>query len=259
MRADAEEKVLDGCIVDRLLPFHRGVDLTTTMKTLAEENRKRRHNRQTVLWIGLVGGAFLLLAEIWFAIRDRKAPDLGGLAGPFVLLTATAAFTRPHKDALKQVEAWANRESAGFLLEAYATTDEKDVREVGTRALPIALAEIDSADDLDDYQRGLLYRVVSTRNDVPVVSAAIACIRRTAGPEAIPYLEAFHRKTERHRKAEWQRLGQQALMVLPEIRIRTARRIIERKLQAAQDATAVNEVRLGFDETQDEAHTRLQG
>ncbi len=211
---------------------------------LAKENAARRKNR---FWIpAIFGGGVLILLILnliqWIARGEPM--EFESYLPMLALLGIGAAFTTTHKDALKRISEIANRESAGYLLEAYATADERDVKEVCRTALPSALAQVTEADDLDNYQRGLLNKLLSVREPQEIAGEALNCVGRIAGPESIKALEDFQASASKHKDASWERLGSQALMVLPDIRIRTARQIIDRKLSESQVSSEEEAVRL---------------
>lgn len=207
------------------------------MEVLAEENRKRRANRKmlTQLLAGIGGALVVLVGLVWILKGDP--PELTSMASLFCLFGAASAFTATHKAALKRVGELATKETAGYFLEALSTTGERDVIEVCEEALPVALSQVELPEDLDDYQRGLLYKLLSTSRKPEVAAAALECGGRIAGVEAILAYEKFHESASRHKDAQWQRLGARALQLLPDIRMRAARKIIEQKLGAAEAAT----------------------
>lgn len=206
--------------------------LSEVIRTLADENQKRRSTRLVINWI--FGGGIVLLLVLYGLnyLKSGQVPDWSGIAPFLALVGAGAAFSATHKDALKKASQFANKESAGFLLEAYSTTDERDIREVCLTALPGSLDDIDSADNLDAYQRSLLYKILNAKSPKVLVAAALRCIHRTSGKEAIPYLEQFKTAAQKHKDPEWNKLGGRALEALPDVRIRVARELIERRIHS---------------------------
>jgi hypothetical protein len=123
----------------------------------------------------------------------------------------------------------------GFLIEAYGTTSEKDIAEVCERALLKALPLVESEDDFDDFQRGLLYRSLKKTNSPDLAEAILDVVHRIGGSEAIPFLEDFRTVTGRRKGTDWERLSTRSLSVLPDLRMRVARAIIEQRTQADQE------------------------
>ncbi len=225
------------------------VDLATAglpelLDILSKENATRRSNRLALNWLLGVGGGILALLMLASWLRDGKTPDFGSLVPLIALLGAGAAFTSVHKQALKRISEIQTKESAGYLLEAYLTSEERDIREVCLAALPGALASVEESSDLDPYQRGLLYKLLSTKQPKQLVAAALQCSEQIAGPEAIDALEKFRLAASKHKDATWQRLGNHALEVLPTIRMRTAREIIESRVRSTQERYDVEVDRL---------------
>lgn len=214
------------------------------LTVLAEENAKRRKNRQVINSILVWTSVFFLLAWSFIWFTRRELPDIAGMAAMLALIGSAAGFTARHKTALSQMREFANRESAGYLLEAYATSPEKDIREIGEQALPLALSRVESPEDLDDYQCGLLYKQLNFQNPPPLVAAALECIGLIAGKESIPLLEKFHQDAILKPDPEWQRLGHRALQLLPDVRIRVARVIIEKRTVEIESATEASHLRL---------------
>ncbi len=200
------------------------------LKILVAENAKRRESRKWLLVTFAVGGALLLFLKVFAAIRNGESPDFGSLMPLLALCGAGAAFSTQHRKALTDMSQLATRESAGFLVEALVTTDEKDVREVCVAGLLKALPLVENANDFDDYQRGLFYRLFSTAYSPDLVAVALESAKKVSGAEGISALEKFYRTANANKDPIWQRLGNRAQQILPDIRIREARRIIEARL-----------------------------
>ncbi len=208
--------------------------LSELLEILAKENATRRNGRLALKWSMGVGVSFLLLLMLFLWMRSGKTPDFGSLAPLLAIVGAGAAFSSVHKQALKRISEFQTKESAGYLLEAYITSEERDVREVCLAALPGALVAVTESSDLDAYQRGLLYKLFATSRPKELVAAALECSERIAGPEAIESIEKFRTSVAKHKDPAWQRLGERALQILPTIRMRTAREIIEARIRRVQ-------------------------
>jgi len=208
------------------------------IETLAKETARHRKAKKTTqnILLGCMGGIAFLYILLWIA--TKKAPDFTSFAGLTGLIGSGAALTGNHKAVLKEAGKLASREAAGPLLEAYVESEEKSVIEVCREALPKALDKVNSPEDFDPYQRGLLNKVLNLRYPIAVVASAVECMGRVSGVEVIPALERFQSDAVKDKRPEWQRLGQRALQILPDVRIRVAREIIDRKLSEAEKLRA---------------------
>lgn len=208
------------------------------LEVLAQETARHRKTRETTHAIiyGSLAGIVFLYVLLW--VINKSSADLTSLAGLVGLIGSGAALTNKHKEALKEAGKLGTKEAAGPLLEAYVDSDEKSVIEITRAALPQALAQVDSADDFDAYQRGRLNKLLTPRYPITVVAAAVECMGRVSGLEAIPALEKFQVEASKDKRPEWQRLGQRALQILPDVRMRWAREIIDRKLSEAEKLRA---------------------
>ena len=215
--------------------------LVDLLATLATENKKRRENIRTFNWFFgiLVGAVVLLQLALWFS--GKSPSDFTSYSSLFVLIGAGAAFTGTHKAALRRLEELAIPESAGFLVEAYATSLERDVTEVSERALLKALPLVNDAESFDDYQRGLLYKSLKKTKSADLAEAILDVTRRIGGSEAIPYLEEFRGIAAKRKGAEWERLSNRALGALPDLRLRVARAIIEQKVREDQERSSAEQ------------------
>ena len=230
-KSESEKKILEAPINE-------------VLSVLADENKKRRQSRNALNWCIGVGFGILALAQIVLWIKGRGMLDFQSLSSIFVVFGAGAAFTGMHRAALQRTEELATPESAGFLIEAYATSEEKDVKEVCERALIKALPLVESADTFDDYQRGLLYKTLRRTKNLELAEAIIDVARRIGGREAIPYLEDFRTSAEKRKGAGWERISLKALSSLPDLRVRVARAIIEQRVREDEERSmAVQELR----------------
>jgi hypothetical protein len=221
-----------------LKPSENDLDHATPeelLQILAAENETRRRNRK-LLFSCLVGGAALLigLQLISWLIKGKAPDDFGSVLSLAALIGAGMSFTGRHQAALRSAQRMADPRLAGFLVEAYATNGEKPIEQAAREGLLRSLPMLDDPEMLDPYQRGLLYKIPGPRADKELTSAALGAIGRVAGPEAIPYLERFRAQTEGNKDPERRRLADLALQILPDVRIRAARAIIERRAQESR-------------------------
>ena len=228
------------------------------MDTLAIESAKRRVKQQGLMTVFLgvmIGLAFLMI----FFAKKHQGPDLSSIVPILIAVMGSGvAFTSSHKAALKEASRLATREAAGFLLEAYVSSEEKEVTAICRAALPESLSLVQSPDDFDDFQRGLLNKVMVARYPIQVVAAAVECAGRISGAEAIPALEKIHFAALKKKQPEWQRLGNRALQVLPDVRMRVARKIIEKRVGEAQSSTLETMARIQTDSDDEPLHQEVQ-
>ncbi len=204
------------------------------LRVLAAENKKRRDNRTGINWCLGIAIGVLLVAQAILLIRGRGFMDYSTFFSLIVLFGCGVAFSNTHKAALERMEELATRESVGFLIEAYATTSERDITEVCERALLKALPLVESEDDFDGYQLGLLYGSLRKTNSLPLAEGILDATQRIGGSEAIPYLEEFRASASKRKEQGWDRLATKSIGVLPDLRVRVARAIIERRLEESE-------------------------
>jgi hypothetical protein len=221
--------------------------LHLALATLAKENEQRRQTRRVLVWTIGIGVAVLLVLKLISWYRSGTLKDIWDLAPLLALMGAGAAFTSQHRNALETVARLATRETAGYIIEAYATTEERDIRKLCESALPQALSQVESPDDIDDYQRNLLYKLLRGKAPLPVHAAAVECVGRIAGAEALPAIESFVATNKNHAEVERSRLADRAFQILPDVRIRAARRIITERSTASDSAATVEADRLRVD------------
>lgn len=218
-------------------------DLSTLTATeiidiLAKETARHRQTKKVTqgIMLGCMGAIAFLYLLLW--IVKKSAPDFTTFAGLTGLIGSGAALSGTHKAALKEAAKLGSRQAAGPLVEAYVESQERSVIEVCREALPQALAAVESAEDFDPYQRGQLSKLLNVRYPIAVVSAAVECMGRVSGKEVIPTLERFQAEAVKDKRPDWQRLGQRALQILPDVRMRVAREIIDRKMSEAEKLRA---------------------
>lgn len=215
------------------------------LSVLIEENRKRRYNRKVLAWT--FGGGFALLIGlhlILWLVKGKAPDDIASMASMMGLIGAAAAFTPRHKAALRAAERFEDPRLVGFLLEARHTADAKDTLEACEAGLMRSLPKLEDPEMLDPYQRNLLYRLLNAKKSPALVELGLEAAVRTAGSEAIPALERFRTEAEKSENGEMRRLGARALQILPDLRIRKARAIIEERVGTAQRETDDQRARL---------------
>ena len=223
------------------------VNLSTAedaLRVLAEENAKRRKGRNALVWslgIGLSVLAILILA-VW--IWKGRPPDLTSLTSLLVLGGAAASFTASHRAALTASAQFEDPRLVGFLLEARITSEEKDINEATEAGLAKSLPLLDDPELLDPYQRHLLHRFLNQTQNKELARLTLGAIKRVSGKEAIPTLEAFREAKSKAKDPEWQRIGEAALLVLPDVRLRAARKIIESRSEEAKAEAEEQHIRL---------------
>lgn len=214
------------------------------LSVLADENRKRRQGRTALYSTLTLGFGILTLLYLALWITKGQGPDVTTFFSLAGLLGIGVAVSGRHKQALQSASKLARPEFVGYLAEAYATSDEKDVYEPAREGLILALPLLQDAEMLDAKQRGYLYGQLGTHRPIRLVREVLGAIHRVAGAEALPYLERFHLSAGKHQDAEWRRLGERALQILPDVRIRVARGIIESKSSEATGAIQVDAERI---------------
>lgn len=214
------------------------------LRVLAEENAKRRKGRNVLVWSLGIGLAVLTILVLAVWIWKGRPPDLTSLSSLLVLGGAAASFTASHRAALKAASQFEDPRLVGFLLEARISSEEKDIIEATEAGLAKSLPLLDEPELLDPYQRHLLHRFLNHTQSKDLARLTLGAIKRVSGSEAIPTLEAFREAKSKAKDAEWQRIGEAALLVLPDVRLRVARKIIESRSEAVKAEADEQQLRI---------------
>lgn len=200
----------------------------TILAVLIEENRKRREGRKWLFWL-LGGGTvvLLILMLINFLVSGRRPEDISSLASLVAMIGVSAAFTSSHRAALESAKKLADPRFAGYFAEALSTAQERDVKEICTLGLLNSLPLVQNAAEIEDSQLGYLYRLVKPTQEPKLLFEVLEAIRRVGGSEGVAPLEIFRDHMAKSSAVDAQSLHDLTSMVLAEIKLRTARKIIE--------------------------------
>lgn len=139
---------------------------------------------------------------------------------------------------LKSLSGYVEPELLGFVLEA-KQIESLQTWSVAHETLKQMLPSVEPAhyENLTSGQRNTLLKVLNPIEKPILLKPLLASIRRCAGQEAIPFLEAFFEKSKKHKSVEIRQLGAIAHEILPEVRIRVARALISERLEAETATT----------------------
>lgn len=204
---------------------------------LAEKSAAHRANCRAMM--GCVGGiavVTVLAAVASWVVKGRFPVDfLTSVISTFACFGAAAAISTGHRRALKIAADNADPRLTAYLLEATAYA-ESDVVQIAYSSLIDRLPAVTPADyhAWTPEQRGALLRSLAASNDPAYLTEALRAIRRCAGPEAIARLDEIPRKSAPKAKQEqWGQVQNLARMASAEVRMRSAREIVDRELAAS--------------------------
>lgn len=231
-------------------PTEPSADAQQVLDALEQEGKKYRARRKWRLWLACGWGLTLLLLLALNKFFDVQVPGyvefIVNLALPCLGYTSLS-----HRWALKKAARNGDKETAPFLLEALVMPD-KEIRKAAQWSLTKSLPTLTDDDQsiFDPYQRGILYRqlgaLVTSRfgpNGPPFIEAVLNAIHRTGGAEAVPYIEDFEQRARR-RGGAWRKLADHALLVLPDLRMRAAKQIIDKKVDEVTTSSEFDRERL---------------
>jgi len=206
-------------------------ELLSLLQRESESLAKRRRVMQGLLlgFLALFIGAVI---TSWIVHKQFPEEMLSILTCTFSVGAAVAA-TGTHRRALKRAIRESDPRLTGYLLEATSLPDS-DMPKLAREWLKSTLPLIDSPVQLTPKQRDYLYKSLFGRADKAYLSVTLEAIRRIGDRAAIPYLEALvdRKPSPRHRSAI-DHLSDLAQTVLGDVRMRSARTIIEEKTTTA--------------------------
>lgn len=218
---------------------------------LERESRRYRSRRKWRIWLGVAWFAVLcsmVAAESFFGLNLNSL----WIHSVNIILPCLGLMTFAHKRALSKAIRGCDVGTIPYLVEALSLPNE-DVKKGCRLALTELLPKLTEADQaiFDPHQRGILYRQLGALAVSPVgpngpsfIGAVLCAIHRTGGVEAIPFLEDFERRA-RKKSGQWRKLADQALRFLPDLRMRAAKQIIDKKVdEVTADSEFIRE-RLG--------------
>jgi len=206
---------------------------------LRRTGKKNRRIRNILAWVAVVYGLSVVGLLLISLLVDHHLPHAMPNTGmPLIML---CVFTALMRQAWKKAAEVGDVRCIGYLLEGMRDTDKgvvQSIRDALIKLLPQLTPE--NADEvLDAHQRMLLYKSITTSKSPALVKELLQAIHRVAGKEAIPFLESF-REAKHPKNSEWEKASDYALQILPDIRIRAAKEIIDKKVaEAGQDWQAL--------------------
>lgn len=216
------------------------------LHALERESKKYRDRRKWRLWW------FLAVFVIWAAkqLVNFQVPDV--LMYAVIVAWSCIEFTSvSHLWAVRKAARSCDKQSAPYLLEALVMP-QREIRNAARTALTESLSKLTEEDHsiFDPYQRGILYGQLGAIVTSPFgpngplfIGAVLNAIHRTGGAEAIPYVEDFEQRA-RKRGGAWRRLADQALLALPDLRMRAAKQIIDKKVVEVTESSEFDRERL---------------
>lgn len=221
------------------------LDKTEVLHELEVHSKRFRLRRKlrivlTTVWVVVVFG--LLGLQILGILKPF------GLWTHFInfALVALGASSLAHRNAIRKALGNFDKRVVPYLLEAQTLPDFATTARDALPPLLLTLTEEDQG-LLDPYQRHLLYTQLTTfsvqstdlfssdKTRSEFAEAVLFAIRQTGGSEAIAYVEDFERGA-RKRGGAWSRVANLALLALSDLRMRTAKRIIDKKIEEVQAA-----------------------
>lgn len=168
-----------------------------------------------------------------------------------IILFGLGITTFSHTRALKKAIGTDDKRATPYLLEAL-TMDGVEMRKAAQWALVRCLYALtdDDEDLFDAYQRNILYQQLGTSPVKPIgpsriqfSEAVLFAIHRTGGAEAIPFVEDFEQRARQMGRA-WQKLADLALHALPDLRMRAAKKIIDKKILDTEALSLADHARI---------------
>lgn len=227
--------------------------LEEVLAALRTESDKHRRNQRTThgVMFGLLG-LVLVLTLVQFATGEFESDFFTTMLPSWVaIFSGAAALSATHKAALKAAAELRDPMLAGYLVEALKDAQEKELKQVCRSTLLDVLPRIgpEHREAFDAFQLNLLYGNLKSNSDREVVAACLQATHAIGGREAIPALEALAERADK--KPDWSPLAERARQALPDLRIRAAREIVEKRVAEvrheqellAERAAAVEELR----------------
>jgi hypothetical protein len=205
-------------------------DPTDILLTLVQENKTRRWSRQAIAGV-VGGGAGIMIFTILMKTLVMMQPvdDWPSVVSFAALILGATAFSTRHRDALKSARQLADPRFVGFFAEAMNTSMDKEIIEACETGLLASLPLVRNASEIPDDQLGYLYKLVSPTRSPRLIREVLEAIRRVGGSEGVTPLEIFRDQMAKSSAVDAQSLHDLTSMVLAEIKLRTAREIIEAK------------------------------
>lgn len=216
----------------------RGTDLAQPQSTeelitlLERESATRRENVRMAKWgsICLVLTLFGLALFAWLAQGTPFLEALGNYSAFFLVALGGVALTASHRKALLQVHTEDPR-LAGFLIEVLSYRDPEIV-EHAERMLPLQLPQLLSLSV--EHGRTLSARLVRS-NNLDFIQAALTVLRSHGGAECLDGIAALsERKPLKRGREQFERLRTLSLKTSADIRLRSAKMIIDAEAKESQ-------------------------
>lgn len=180
--------------------------------------------------VSLVLGLFALALAAFLIKGTPFTETLTNFSAFFLVALGGVALKARHRNALLQVQG-SDPRLAGFLIEALSYRDQ-EVIEHSERILVDQLPHVGSL--TTEHNRLLSARLANSKNH-RFVHAALEALRSHSGPESLEGITAFiEQEPPAQAREKWQRLETLALNSSADIRLRSAKTIIESEAQKAQ-------------------------
>ena len=204
------------------------MDFESVLAVLRTESDKRR--RQTRIIRGIVAGLFVLqiVLSIVLAIRGKfEVTDILTILSPLLLIGGiSAGFSPKAKAALVEALPAQDPRIVGFLCEALASGDSDLVALARERLETLfSLPEMDCEGLTGEQQAALTTSMLTAPESFQL--AALTGLARVGNKEAILTLEQY----STHKSPK---VAAQALKLVPDLRMRLARDIIQTELARSQ-------------------------
>lgn len=214
-----------------------------TVAQLVQRLNRLKTTYQVFFWI------FLAITSWESLVADLPSGVSLTIIGVGLIVMFRYFFVR------QSIAAYQNPEFLGHLLEMYVM-ELKSFKKTMMPSIVQALRQANQGhyDAMDSQQRLTLQGLISINTPIPMLTEIVGCVKRCAGPEAIPFIEKFVATVTSDSKEEFIALANVARLSIPEVRIREARSIIEKTLSSEM----VSGKNLGSLEVPSSAPTNLE-
>jgi len=217
------------------------IELPTDREELIALLKKETHERRvTAKWIYGIGGgglAFVILAELFLAVTKSQRPDLASVAPVIFLFGAGIGVSNRHKAITQAVSQWRDPEVAPMLAETL-NCQVKEVIEPVKEALrgTLPLVTQEHASLFDPPSRKQLLNLAKDAEDPDLAEVTLKALRRIGTPSDLSALQSISdRQIPKGTEEIKGRLSTEAKMTMSEIRLRTARAVIDERVGLAAE------------------------